>query len=363
MMNPPPVPPSAPRVATPAQPNLPYPAPFRKRSGKGAFIGGLCLGIGLTLFLFIYLAFASEHSRELDLSSEISSKLLAGFEQSSSDYIAVIPVHGVIMYGENQNGIVTPDLFSAMMDKAEKDSNVKAVIISIDSPGGEVNAADAIYKRILAFRKKKNVPVIALMRTIAASGGYYVAAGCDKIIAGEMTLTGSIGVIISSYNVTGLLDMIGVKGEVYKSGALKDMLSPTKVRTPEEQAVIQELVKDSYLKFAGIVAKSRNIPLKKITEGPIGDGRVYHGKKALEYGVIDKLGDMETAVELCKEMSGAGQDLSVKQYVRELTFSDIFFSSESIFRNGGTDVKVSLPGSTPSVELQPGRLYFLPAGL
>ncbi len=364
-MNPPPVNCPPPQNGKPFSPQNSHPLPpyipAAKKSGNGvALTCGICLGILLTFFFFLFLSFADE-SGSLDMSSEIKGKIVTDFDRGSMNYIAVIPVHGVIMYGENKSGVVTPDLFNAMLSKAEKDTNVSAVIISIDSPGGEVNAADAIYRRILAFRQKTGKPVIALMRTIAASGGYYIAAGCDKIIAGELTLTGSIGVIISSYNVTGLLEMIGVKGEVYKSGALKDMLSPTKVRTPEEQAVIQELVKDSYLKFAGIVAKSRNLPLKKITEGPIGDGRVYHGKKAVEYGMVDKLGDLGTAVDLCEELAEES-GLTVKLYVKELTFSDIFLSSESVFRKG-TDVRINIPGTAPSVELQAGRLYYLPAGL
>ena len=301
----------------------------------------------------------------LDEESSVSIKVqkVPGYDRVGSDYIAVIPVHGVIMSGKQTTGVATPEVFAAMMDKAENDQNVKAVIISIDSPGGEVNAADEIYRRILAFRQKTNRPVIALMKSMATSGGYYVAAACDKIIAGDMTLTGSIGVIISSYNVTGLLDKIGVKGEVYKSGEMKDMLSPTKERTPEEKKIVQDLVQECYVKFATIVSNSRKIPLEKITKGPIGDGRVYHGTKALSYGMIDKIGYLEDAVALCENMARVqNNSLSVKTYENTIGFLDVLMEGKNPLKDG-MDVNLNLPGKKAGVELEPGRIYLLPAGL
>ena len=331
-----------------------------------SFIGGGCLGCGFLIALItvgLICAISCFDDSEEKPFSNISSKEVPGFNRNTDDYIAVIPVHGVIMYGKTQSGVVVPDQFSAMMEKAEKDSNVKAVIISIDSPGGEVNAADEMYRRILKYRSKTKKPVIALMRSIAASGGYYIAAACDKIVAADMTLTGSIGVIISSYNVTGLLDKIGVKGEVYKSGKMKDMLSPTRERTPEEQKIVQELVQECYAKFAGIVSRARKIPLPKITNGPIGDGRVYHGSKALSYGMIDKLGYLEDAVVLCEQITKSGKNsLSVKLYKKDFAFMEMLLEEKSFIKDG-VNLKLNLPGNVPAVELEPGRLYYLPAGL
>ena len=330
------------------------------------YLGGGWLVFSLmitALICLIVLTIGTLSDSETEAGSNVSSKTVSGYNRDSDDYIAVIPVHGVIMYGKSKSGIVTPNQISAMLEKAEKDSDVKAVIVSIDSPGGEVNAADEIYRRILKFRSKTKRPVIALMRTIAASGGYYIAAACDKIVAADMTLTGSIGVIISSYNVTGLLNKIGVQGEVYKSGKMKDMLSPTRERTPEEQRIVQELVQECYVKFAGIVSKSRKIPLSKITGGPIGDGRVYHGTKALAYGMVDKLGYLEDAVALCEELSKSGRNsLTVKTYKKDFDFMEKFLE-EKIFLKDGINLKLNLPGNAPAVELKPGRLYYLPAGL
>lgn len=347
----------------------PHPQMVPPSSGKkwkiGCFFGCGCLIFLILITGFLLLmAFAAVSCGSFeDSSTGITTKTVSGFDRDSYAYIAVIPVHGVIMPNGGKGGVITPEQFSAMMEKAEKDKNVKAVIISIDSPGGEVNAADEIYRRILAFRKNTRRPVIALMKSIAASGGYYIAAGCDKIVAADMTLTGSIGVIISSYNVTGLLDKIGVKGEVYKSGEMKDMLSPTKTRTPEEQKIVQELVQECYIKFATIVSKSRNIPLEKITKGPVGDGRVYHGKKALSYGLVDQIGHLKDAVDLCEQMTFSGKNtLTVKAYKKELSFMDMLMESTSS-AGKGVNVNLSLPGNTRSVELEPGRIYFLPEGL
>ena len=345
----------------PPRPQQPYP-PKEESWKKVLKFGGFgCLGMIVIFFMFCCsLAVMEPYD---DPSSNVKVQKVPGYDRSGSDYIAIIPIHGVIMSGNETSGVATPEAFSVMMDKAENDQNVKAVIISIDSPGGEVNAADEIYRRILAFRQNTNRPVIALMKSMATSGGYYVAAACDKIIAGDMTLTGSIGVIISSYNVTGLLDKIGVKGEVYKSGAMKDMLSPTKERTPEEQKIVQDLVQECYIKFASIVSDSRKIPIEKITKGPIGDGRVYHGTKALSYGMIDQIGYLEDAVNLCEEMSRVPRNsLSVKSYENTIDFFDALMQGKTPFTEG-MNVNLNLPGKKAGVELKPGRIYLLPAGL
>ena len=349
-------------VGVQAVPLWQTPPPPKRSWKKYCMFGcGGCLGLVVLFFMFC----SAVASLDLDEESSVSIKVqkVPGYDRVGSDYIAVIPVHGVIMSGKQTTGVATPEVFAAMMDKAENDQNVKAVIISIDSPGGEVNAADEIYRRILAFRQKTNRPVIALMKSMATSGGYYVAAACDKIIAGDMTLTGSIGVIISSYNVTGLLDKIGVKGEVYKSGEMKDMLSPTKERTPEEKKIVQDLVQECYVKFATIVSNSRKIPLEKITKGPIGDGRVYHGTKALSYGMIDKIGYLEDAVALCENMARVqNNSLSVKTYENTIGFLDVLMEGKNPLKDG-MDVNLNLPGKKAGVELEPGRIYLLPAGL
>lgn len=344
--------------------NTEQPAKSGSKTGSCFLFG--CGGCSLFLFsaalFLIALVLACAWISDFDSEKTFEVETVSGYPEDGEKKVAVIPVHGVIQYGGGHTGVVDPEQFSQMMDEAESDPSIAAVIISIDSPGGEVNAADEIYRRILAYRKKTKNPVVAVMRTIAASGGYYVAAACDKIVAGEMTMTGSIGVIISTYNYSGLLKMIGVSGEVYKSGAMKDMLNPARSRTKEEAAIVQELVGECYQVFAGIVAKNRKLPLEKVMQAPIGDGRVYHGKKAVQYGLVDKLGYLSDGVALCEELCNAKSGtFSVIRYKQNYDFLNFLLSGESpVFR--GISLNIPMKEADGAL-LKPGRLYYLPGGM
>ena len=340
----------------------------KKKSGCFLLGCGGCLS-GCLCFIFIFVLvivfFISGPFEDFSgkMNNGINEESIPGFSKNSKAHLIVIPLHGIIQYGENKSGVISPDFVAAMLEKAEADPNAAGIILSIDSPGGEVNAADEIYQHIVSFRERTGLPVVALMRSIAASGGYYVAAACDYIVAGDMTLTGSIGVIISSYNFTGFLDMIGIEGEVYKSGAMKDMLSPVRKRTKEEIAVVQELVNECYRKFVKIVSDSRNIPFEKLLGSEMADGRIYHGKKAVSYGLVDKIGGLKDAAKVCEEFSNhqAGT-LTIIKYTKSPDFLDFLLGIQGAAQNG-MNVNIAVPGKTPSVELKPGRLYYLPAGI
>ena len=239
--------------------------------------------------------------------------------------------------------------------KTHMDDSVRAVILSLNTPGGEVTASDDIHGRILKLKQVK--PVVALMNSIAASGGYYVAVACDKIVASRLTLTGSIGVIISTYNYKGLLDKVGIAAEVYKSGEMKDMLNGAKVRSPKEVAVIQELVDDSYSEFVRLVSLGRRIPEEKIRNTIIGDGRVLHGAKALKLGLVDRLGRMETAIDEAEKLAGVPSgSLNVVRYKRNLSVMELLFGSAEARAN--PRIQLNMPGMSAG-ELPPGRLYYL----
>lgn len=272
------------------------------------------------------------------------------------DKIAVINISGIIMNGSFSYGdSADSEEICRQLDKAEKDPTVKAVIISLNTPGGEVTASDDIHGRILKLKRAK--PVVALMNSIAASGGYYVAVACDRIVASRLTLTGSIGVIISTYNYKGLLDKVGVASEVYKSGEMKDMLNGAKVRSPKEAAVIQELVDDSYSEFVRLVSAGRKIPVERIRNTIIGDGRVLHGSNALRLGLVDQLGRMDTAVAEAEKLVGVSPgSLNVVRYRRRLTFLDVLFGSAEARSN--PRIQLQVPGMA-AAELPQGRLYFL----
>lgn len=270
--------------------------------------------------------------------------------------IAVIDIRGIILnagggFSENADS----ETICRQIRKAAKDPLVRAIILNLNTPGGEVTASDDIYSAVL--RAKKSKPVIALMNSMAASGGYYAAAGCDWIIANRMTLTGSVGVIISSFDVKGLLDKIGVQADVYKSGKMKDLLSVTRGKTQEENALIQSLVDECYIEFVKIVSAGRKIPVEKIRATEIGDGRVFHGARALELGLIDELGRMPEAVAKAEELAKCEPgSLKVVRYKRNNSLFNLLFSADA---EASHLLRVRLPGFA-APELQQGCLYFLP---
>jgi len=254
-------------------------------------------------------------------SAEYTTEFISG-NADAENRIAVIDVKGTIASeGESFGEVVANSRQIVKLIRAAKDdANVKAIIIDLDTPGGEVTASDEIYHELKLCGK----PVVAMMNTMAASGGYYVACGANKIVANRSTLTGSIGVIISTVDVSGLLDWAKVKPEFYTSGKMKAMLNPALPTTEEEAKVAQALVMDIYSDFAGIVSEARNIPLEKITKGELGDGRVFDGKQALENGLVDELGYFSTAEDAALELAGLTRDnCCIERYKTSTSLADI----------------------------------------
>ncbi len=238
-------------------------------------------------------------------SAEYTTEFISGNE-NAENRIAVIDVKGAIASeGESFGEVVANSKQIVKLIRAAKDDEtVKAIIVDLDTPGGEVTASDEIYHELKLCGK----PVVAMMNTMAASGGYYVACGANKIVANKFTMTGSIGVIISTVDVSGLLDWAKVKPEFYTSGKMKAMLNPALPTTEEEAKVVQALVMDAYKEFAGIVSEARNIPLEKITQGELGDGRVFDGEQALANGLVDQIGYFSTAEDAALELAGLTRD-------------------------------------------------------
>lgn len=181
-----------------------------------------------------------------------------------------------------------------------KDPLIKAIVLRIDSPGGAVAPAQEIYEEIKkAVAKKK---VIASMGSIAASGGYYIASPATKIIANPGTLTGSIGVIMEIPNVEGLMSKLGIKTEVVKSGEKKDMASVFRGIKKEERAILQKVLDNVHDQFITAVAEGRKMPYEDVKQ--IADGRIFTGEQALKVGLVDKLGNIEDAVQVAADLSG-----------------------------------------------------------
>ncbi len=254
-------------------------------------------------------------------STDYTVEFVSG-NQEAEDRIAVIDVKGTIASeGESFGEVVANSRQIVKLIRAAKDDDsVKAIIVDLDTPGGEVTASDEIYHELKLCGK----PVVAMMNTMAASGGYYVACGANKIVANKFTMTGSIGVIISTVDVSGLLDWAKVKPEFYTSGKMKAMLNPAKPTTEEEAKIVQALVMDAYKEFAGIVSEARNIPLEKITEGELGDGRVFDGEQALANGLVDQIGYFSTAEDAALELAGlTRENCRIERFKTSTSIADL----------------------------------------
>ena len=270
--------------------------------------------------------------------------------------IAVLGIRGVIddeTPGE-LGGSMTDDILYGLQQAAE-DRHIRAVVLKIDSPGGEVTASDTIFNAIKATTRKK--PVVAYMGSMACSGAYYASVGADYIIANEATTTGSIGVIIHSMNYHGLLDKVGVEPLVFKSGAFKDVMSPSRPMTQIEKDYINLMVMQTFEKFLGIVAEQRHLPKVTLRE-QVGDGRILSGRDALAFRLIDRTGSFSDAVAKARELAHA-DGAGVVRYVAPVNFLKAFhFLSQA--DGGGLQMKVDLGGG---IRLQAGRTYLLPAML
>jgi protease-4 len=267
--------------------------------------------------------------------------------------IAVIPVQGII-YTDDQTewGTSMVDDIKNALQTALEDDSVKAVVLAVNSPGGEVTASDIIYHEVLKVQKKK--PVVVAMTSLAASGAYYIACAADWIVANETTFTGSIGVIIQSLNYEGLFDKVGLDAVVFKSGKFKDMLSGSRPMTPEEQAYVESMVMQVYERFLGIVSRARNLPADGLRD-TFADGRIITGKDAKEAGLVDQLGYVEDAYDKARALADA-PDAGVIRYQSGINFQRLL---RLIGAGAQSKVQVQLDGA-PRFRLQPGQAYLLP---
>jgi protease-4 len=225
-----------------------------------------------------------------------------------SEKILMIDVEGVL------SSTVNTSLFSReknavsrvyeRLERAALDPRVKAVILRLDTPGGEVTASDIIYHEVLRFKKKTRRPVIALMMGIAASGGYYIASACDVLMAHPTTLTGSIGVISIFPNIGDLMAKVGVKVNVIKSGEAKDSGGPFRDMTVEEKKIFQAIIDEYYQDFLNAVSANRKDRIAAADLRTIADGRVYTAQQALGLKLVDEIGYFDDAFK--KALSAAG---------------------------------------------------------
>jgi protease IV len=203
--------------------------------------------------------------------------------------------------------ISSSKIISSELAKFAKDDSISAIILRINSPGGGVGATQEIYREVQKITPQK--PVVASMGSIAASGGYYVAAPATKIVSNPGTITGSIGVFIQFVRLEELMNKIGVDLEIVKSGEFKDMGSPDRKLTQRDREIIDALIKDLQGQFVSAVASGRNLSVEKVQE--IADGRIFSGARAKDLGLVDFMGNFQDAVEITKKIVGIKGDVAL----------------------------------------------------
>jgi protease-4 len=380
-METPPLPPNTavPPPLTPP-PVIAPPPPATPRKSRGWMITSIILSVMLAFCVIIIFAqfvtralsfggginrgFRTAASR--DIGPRLDEFLIA--DNDSRRKIAVVTVDGIITdHSVDRAGNNMVDVIKAQLNRAKEDDRVKAVILKVDSPGGEVMASDEINRLIARFQADANKPVICSMGSLAASGGYYISVPCRWIVANDLTITGSIGVIMHGWNYRGLMDRVGIAPMTFKSGKFKDMLSGSRSTNeipPEEHAMVQALIDETYGRFTNVVCTGRTQAYQKNSKDggqalatnwtSFADGRVLSGSEALKHGFVDELGDFDRAVERAKKVAHIAS-ANLIEYRERYDISDLFsmFGQSSSAHDIKLDLGVDLP------KLQAGQLYFL----
>jgi protease-4 len=263
--------------------------------------------------------------------------------KTAADKVAIVTVAGAIMGGDG--------FAKSQLERIEEDESVKAIVLRVDSPGGTVSGSDEIHYRLSSLAKERDLPVVVSMGGIAASGGYYVAMANggreDVIFAEPATLTGSIGVIIPHFDLSKLVKRFDIKDDSVASGPLKEMLSPTKDRSPElaerERKLLQGLVDEMFARFKEIVKAGRpeldDAAIEKVTTGEI-----FTARKAVEAGLVDRIGFLEDAVKRACDLAGLPEDKArVIRYTKPKGLVDELLGGDA--SPGGS--RAPLLGSSP----------------
>ncbi len=224
--------------------------------------------------------------------------------------VALVKIEGLLVTSEN----VVEEL-----DDYAEDGTIKAIVLRIDSPGGGVVASQEIYNAV-KNAKKEGKKIVVSMGSVAASGGYYIAAAADKIVANPGTMTGSIGVKMEFANVEKLLEKIGVKGMVVKSGEYKDIGSPFRDMTDQEQKLLQGVIDDVHSQFIEAVSEGRRLPVTDVTA--IADGRIFTGRQALSLKLVDQMGDLADSIRLAGTLAGIRGKPKVVEKKKKIPFLD-----------------------------------------
>jgi protease-4 len=307
-------------------------------------LGVIFGGLFLVLFGFMLLAYSAVKGAAAGIGLDT--------ETSVGARLGIVEAKGTI--GEAAPSGVDADKVVKLLRKYEKDDDIKAIVLRVDSPGGAVAPSQEIHDAVKRIKAKKKV--VVSMGTLAASGGYYISAPADRIYAEPGTLTGSIGVIFMHFNVRGLLEWAKVDQTTLKTGKYKDTLSPFRPLHDTDREEIQGLSDDVYGQFVQAVAQGRNLPESRVRE--IAEGRIYTGKRAKELKLVDELGGFDDAVAAAWELSGQSGEPKVQYPPREheLSLRDLMRGAfQGAFQGATEGVRSAIP--------EQGGLMFLAPNL
>jgi protease-4 len=311
----------------------------------------------LILFVLIHSACSAPKIRLYPSSADpLKEFTLQGKEKGK---LLVIPIRGVISDAPQEQIFRTrPSMvqeFVSQLRRAEKDERIKAVLLKIESPGGSVIASDILYNEIAAFKKRTGVKVIVAMMGLAASGGYYISLPADFIMAHPGTVTGSIGVIFLRPQVYGLMGKIGLDVAVNKSGKNKDMGSPFRPSTAEEEKILQRLTDQLAKQFLEKVALHRKLDSNAMAD--ISSARIYLADEALKLGLVDKIGYLDDAIAEAKKLAGLTENSKVVVFRRiEYPDDNLYNTATTRLEGRGLSlISLGLPASLTG--LQTGFYY------
>ena len=305
------------------------PSSFKNSFLTNSLVTLLICVFGASLIAAAYIIFNPAVLPEKTQKSAKSFKYFSSGKNNKNPTSALIKIRGVIQENDGGSPFSQSQNASAIAAKIRdlaEDKNIKSLLLDINSPGGTVASVQDIYNAVIYFKSQKK-PVVALFRDVAASGGYYIATAADKIVAQPGTITGSIGVIMQGMNIAPLLEKFGVSVKPIKSAKHKDIGSPYRAMTEEEEQLLQDMINDTYAQFFEAVKKARpDIPEEKLRI--YADGRVWTGSQAKALGFVDELGGLETAKKLLEKTTGE-KDIKFVNEKTSSSLSDLKFLFQS----------------------------------
>ncbi|MEZ6118145.1 MAG: signal peptide peptidase SppA [Pirellulaceae bacterium] len=335
-------------IVHPEMVRRPASAPARTSTALAYRFLGWLSWMGWVAFFFCLislLGITAVFSDYFNTNHGIREKYVSGSKSISADKVAVLTVSGVI-------GMVD-DYVKSQIERIREDDKVKAIVLRIDSPGGTITGSDYILHHLNQLTEEKELPLVASMGSVAASGGYYVAMAVgdqeNSIFAEPTTTTGSIGVIVPHYDISGLMEKYDVKDDSIASHPRKKMLSMTHEMGEEERTIVQEYVMDAFTRFKDVVKSGRpKFRNDEVALNDLATGQIYTANQALQLGLVDQHGFIEDAVVRAAELAGLDEgDYKVIKYSQPLTLMDALTSARAPSTKSGTNFEAALRLSTP----------------